>query len=51
METLYRLKKGGFRHVEIPIEFVDFRKKESKFAFKEIVGYAITVIRLRLNLC
>jgi dolichol-phosphate mannosyltransferase len=50
METLYRLKKKGFRYVEIPIEFVDVRKKGSKFAYREIFRYAMVVIRLRLSL-
>lgn len=49
METLYRLTRKGFRCVEIPIEFTDMRKGKSKFSAKEILGYMITVLRLRLG--
>lgn len=48
METLYRLTRKGFSFVEIPIEFTDQRKGESKFSAKEILGYMINVLRLRL---
>lgn len=49
METLYRLTRKGFRCIEIPIEFTDQRRGESKFSAKEIVGYMATVLRLRLG--
>ena len=50
METLYRLINKGFSWVEIPIEFTDKRKGESKFSAKEIISYIITAIRLRFKL-
>jgi len=49
METLYRLTRMGFRCVEIPIEFTDQRRGKSKFSVKEIIGYMLTVLRLRLG--
>jgi dolichol-phosphate mannosyltransferase len=51
METLYRLtKKKDLQFLEIPIEFTDERKGESKFSAKEILGYMGTVLRLRLGI-
>lgn len=51
METLYRLtRRKKFRFLEIPIEFTDERKGESKFSAKEILGYMGTVLRLRLGI-
>jgi dolichol-phosphate mannosyltransferase len=49
METVYRLTRKGFRCVEIPIEFTDQRRGKSKFSVKEIIGYMVTVLRLRLG--
>lgn len=49
METLYRLSRKGFSCVEIPIEFTDKRKGKSKFSVKEILGYMLTVLRLRVG--
>lgn len=49
METLYRLTRKGSRCIEIPIEFTDQRRGKSKFSAKEIVGYMVTVLRLRLG--
>jgi dolichol-phosphate mannosyltransferase len=49
METLYRLTRKGFKCVEIPIEFTDQRRGKSKFSAKEIAGYMVTVLRLRLG--
>lgn len=49
METLWRLTRGRFTFKEIPIQFIDKRKAESKFSAKEILGYIITVLRLRIS--
>ena len=49
METLYRLTRGGFTCVEIPIEFKDKRMGASKFSVKEIIRYMIVVLRLRFG--
>jgi len=50
METLYRLKRKGFKWIEIPIEFRDRIDGTSKFSIKEIISYMANVMRLRLKL-
>ncbi|MBM4444473.1 MAG: polyprenol monophosphomannose synthase [Chloroflexi bacterium] len=49
METLYRLTSKGFRCIEIPIEFTDQRRGKSKFSAREVTGYMVNVLRLRLG--
>jgi len=49
METLWRLASKGFTYEEIPIKFTDKRGVESKFSVKEVVGYLITVFRLKVG--
>ena len=47
VEILYRALRVGARVKEIPIIFVNRREGKSKLAMREVVGYAVSIFRLR----
>jgi dolichol-phosphate mannosyltransferase len=49
METVYRLIKGGYNYIEIPITFTDRTQGKSKFSTKEIFSYLKVAWQLRRN--
>jgi len=48
-ETLYALRKRGYRIAEVPIFFVERRVGESKISPKLILKWILNLIRIRLN--
>ena len=48
-ETLYALRKRGYRIAEVPIIFVERRVGESKISPKLILKWIFNLIRIRLN--
>jgi dolichol-phosphate mannosyltransferase len=47
VEILYRAVRAGARVKEIPIIFVNRRQGKSKLHIREVIGYAVSVFRLR----
>lgn len=49
-ELIFRCERRGLKIKEIPITFQDRQLGKSKFSFKEIIKFFITLFKLRFNL-
>lgn len=49
-EMVYLLEKNNFKIKEIPITFVDRQKGNSKLGIKEIIGFFVSICRLRFKI-
>jgi len=49
VEALYIAEKLGLRIAEVPVTFVNRRRGKSKLKFKDIVNFAVALVKMRLQ--
>ncbi|MFH1286634.1 MAG: polyprenol monophosphomannose synthase [Candidatus Magasanikbacteria bacterium] len=48
-ELLYRIQKAGCKIKEVPVTFIDRKKGKTKLSKKDIIGFFLTMIRLKMK--